>query len=60
MKLLSTIVLGAAVAGVIYYLLDKEGAEKLYSEVKDTAKDAYDKVNDQLGDLKKKASDSVA
>ena len=40
--LLATIVIGAAVAGVVYYLLDKEGAEELYTDLKDKAKGAYD------------------
>src|SRR5688500_13578494 len=60
MKLLTTIVLGAAVAGVIYYLIDKEGAEELFSEVKDKAKDAYGKVNEEISNLKQKSTDSFA
>ena len=54
MKLLTTILVGAAVAGVIYYLVDREGAEELLGEVSDAAKDAYGKMNDSLADVKQK------
>lgn len=54
--LLATIVIGAAVAGVVYYLLDKEGAEELYTDLKDKAKGAYDDAAEKIAGLKREAN----
>lgn len=40
-KILLTVLIGAAVAGVVYYLYDKEGAEKMMGDIKDSATDAF-------------------
>ncbi len=47
-KLFMTVLIGAAVAGVVYYLYDREGAEKLMGNVKDAASDAFDKATDHF------------
>ena len=48
-KILLTVIIGAAVAGVLYYLYDREGAEKLMGDVKDAASDAFGQVKDRFG-----------
>jgi|GraSoiStandDraft_46_1057282.scaffolds.fasta_scaffold2388574_1 hypothetical protein len=55
-KVLLTVLIGAAVAGVVYYLYDKESAEKLMGDVKDAASDAFNNVKDRFN----KASDNVS
>jgi dsDNA-binding SOS-regulon protein len=59
MKLLTTLLVGAAVAGVIYYIVDREGAEELLGEVKGAAQDAYDKMNEGLAGVKSKVSETL-
>lgn len=59
MKLLTTLLVGAAVAGVIYYIVDREGAEELLGEVKDAAQDAYDKMNEGIASVNRKVSETV-
>lgn len=59
MKLLTTLLVGAAVAGVIYYIVDREGAEELLGDVKDAAQDAYDKMNEGLAGVKSKVSETL-
>ncbi|HEU0110770.1 MAG TPA: hypothetical protein VFQ73_07825 [Flavisolibacter sp.] len=54
--LLATIVIGAAVACVVYYLLDKEGAEELYTDLKDKAKGADDDAAEKIAGLKREAN----
>ena len=46
-------VLGAVVAGALYYFLDREGAEELMSDLKDKAKNAYDEASEQIAGLTK-------
>lgn len=58
-KVLLTVLVGAAVAGVVYYLLDEEGAKKLATNIKDAATDAYDKVSESLGKAKNQAADAM-
>jgi hypothetical protein len=60
MKLFATILAGAAVAGIIYYLIDKEGAEELLADAREAAKDAYDKMNEGLSDVTRKVSETMA
>lgn len=59
MKLLTTLLVGAAVAGVIYYIVDREGAEELLGEVKDAAQDAYDKMNEGIANVNRKVSETI-
>jgi hypothetical protein len=47
-KILLTVLIGAAVAGVVYYLYDKEGAEKMMGDIKDSATDAFGQVKDKF------------
>jgi hypothetical protein len=51
---------GVAVAGVIYYLNDREGAEKLMGDIKDNATDAFNKISGNLGKMKEKADGVMA
>lgn len=51
---------GVAVAGVIYYLNDREGAEKLMGDIKDNASDALSKITDSFGKVKEKADGVMA
>jgi hypothetical protein len=55
--LITTILVGAAVAGLIYYLRDKEGAEKTLGEIRDAATDAYGKMTSKLGKVQDRVSD---
>lgn len=55
-KFFLTVLVGAAVAGVVYYLYDKEGAEKLMGNVRDAATDAFDKASSKFT----KAADGVS
>jgi hypothetical protein len=54
--LIATILVGAAVAGVIYYLVDREGAEDLLNNAKDSASNAFDKVKDSFGKVSGKVN----
>jgi hypothetical protein len=47
-KFFLTVLVGAAVAGVVYYLYDREGAEKLMGNVKDATTDAFGKITDKF------------
>ena len=57
-KVLLTVLIGAAVAGVVYYLYDKEGAEKLMGDVKDAASDAFNNVKDRFGKVADEATNT--
>jgi uncharacterized protein YdbL (DUF1318 family) len=48
-KILLTVLIGAAVAGVVYYLVDEEGAKKVMGNIKDAATDAYDQIGKKFG-----------
>ena len=54
--ILTTLVIGAAVAGALYYFLDKEKADQLISELKDKAKNAYDEAAESIAGLKNEVS----
>ncbi|HWJ27585.1 MAG TPA: hypothetical protein VNS32_13655 [Flavisolibacter sp.] len=58
-KLLLTALAGAAVAGIVYYLIDEEGAKKMMGDIKDAASDAYNKMNDHWGKVETSVSDTV-
>jgi hypothetical protein len=48
-KILLTVLIGAAVAGVVYYLVDEEGAKKVMGNIKDSATDAFDQIGKRFG-----------
>lgn len=54
--IVTTLLIGAAVAGAIYYFLDKEKAEEILSDLKDKAKNAYDEASGHLAGLRKEAN----
>ena len=51
---------GVAVAGVIYYLNDREGAEKLMGDIKGNASDALNKITSSIGKVKEQADGVMA
>lgn len=57
--ILTTVLIGAAVAGAIYYFLDKEKAEEILSDLKDKAKSAYDEASEHIAGIRKEVN-SVA
>lgn len=58
-KILLTALAAGAVAGIVYYLIDEEGAKKMMGNIKDAATDAYDKMNEHWGKVEKNVSDTV-
>lgn len=58
-KILLGALVCAAVAGVVYYLYDKEGATDKLSDLKDKATDAFDKVKDGIGKGQRMANQSM-
>lgn len=57
--ILTTLLIGAAVAGALYYFLDKEKAEELFSDLKDKAKGAYDEASEHIAGMKKEVNGVV-
>jgi hypothetical protein len=51
--IVTTLLIGAAVAGAIYYFLDKEKAQEIFSDLKDKAKNAYDEASEHITGMKK-------
>ncbi|HEV7620135.1 MAG TPA: YtxH domain-containing protein [Flavisolibacter sp.] len=58
-KILLTVIIGAAVAGVVYYLYDREGAEKLMADVKDAASDALEQITDHISKVGEDAANAM-
>lgn len=58
--LLTTLLVGAAVAGVVYYLKDNESVKKLIGDVKDKAEDAYGKISDNISQTVKRSGHVMA
>lgn len=57
---LTTLLIGAAVAGVVYYFRDNENVRKVLDDVKDKANDAYGRVSESIRNTVNQGSDAVA
>ena len=56
---LTLLVVGAAVAGLVYYLKDNEDVQDFIGKAKDKASDALDTLKDNYGSVAKKASATI-
>jgi len=57
--IVTTLLIGAAVAGALFYFLDREKAEEVFSDIKDRARTAFDEAGQQVGGMKKEVNDMV-
>ena len=58
-KVLLSVTIGIAVAGVVYFLYDKEDAEKLMADIKNAASDALGQITDHFSSVGERALASV-
>ncbi len=58
--IIATLLIGAAVAGALYYFLDKEEAEELFSDLKDKAKGVYDDATERVAGIRKEVNGVVS
>jgi hypothetical protein len=56
---LTLLIVGAAVAGIVYYLKDNEDVQDFIGKAKDKASDALGSLKDNYGGITKKASSTI-
>ncbi|MER3463557.1 MAG: hypothetical protein C4329_03180 [Chitinophagaceae bacterium] len=56
---LTLLIVGAAVAGLVYYLKDNEDVQGFIGKAKDKASDTLDSLKDNYNSIAKKATSTV-
>ena len=58
-KILAGVIIGAAIAGVVYYMYNQEEVDEQLGNLKDKASDALDKLKNKYGKQAEDVNDFV-